>query len=363
MTWVAVAIGGSAIVGGVLGADASKDAAKAQGDASAASIEEQRRQFNTTLRLLDPQRQMGYGAMSDIARLYGWSLPAYQGSGDLLGIGGAGGSGVPLGRDSRMDGNVITVGPHTSGGNDTLVSSSADRMGLGGVFGHGGGYNYAGGSIDPRTGMVTVTDSSPEPYNEALTHYLRTGEWTLDDRKTKYVSTVKSQIDKLRGSGWTWDAQNNRGIIPGAADTVANPTLGGRNESAPGDMSRFFASPDYQFRLSEGNKAIERGAAARGGALSGNAVKAAVDYSGNLASGEYNNYYNKLAAAAGMEQVGTGSAINAGSNYANVVTGLNQAAGDARASGILGQANSITGAANQGLNLFLLQRGGFFNRG
>jgi hypothetical protein len=66
-------------------------------------------------------------------------------------------------------------------------------------------------------------------------------------------------------------------------------------------MSRFFTSPDYQFRQAEGQSAIDRGAAARGGALSGNAIRGGVEYASNLASGEYGNYVNRLLAMGAVQ--------------------------------------------------------------
>lgn len=51
-------------------------------------------------------------------------------------------------------------------------------------------------------------------------------------------------------------------------------------------------SPNYQFNLAEGEKAINRAAAARGDYLSPEAVKELSGYSQNLASNEYLNSYN-----------------------------------------------------------------------
>jgi hypothetical protein len=49
--------------------------------------------------------------------------------------------------------------------------------------------------------------------------------------------------------------------------------------------------PSYQFREAQGLKALERSAAAKGGALGGAAVKSAMRYSSDLASTEYQNSY------------------------------------------------------------------------
>jgi len=55
----------------------------------------------------------------------------------------------------------------------------------------------------------------------------------------------------------------------------------------------FEADPGYQFRLSEGNKSVQAGAAARGGLFSGKTGTDLQDYSQGLASQEYANAYGR----------------------------------------------------------------------
>lgn len=76
--------------------------------------------------------------------------------------------------------------------------------------------------------------------------------------------------------------------------------LGGDAASAGyGNLLRDFAAQDYQadpgyaFRLQEGLKALDRQAAARGGLISGGALKAAQRYGQDLASQEFQNAYNR----------------------------------------------------------------------
>jgi hypothetical protein len=54
--------------------------------------------------------------------------------------------------------------------------------------------------------------------------------------------------------------------------------------------------PGYAFRVSEGNKALNASAAARGGLISGNALKAAQDYGQAAGSQEYTNAFNRYQA-------------------------------------------------------------------
>jgi hypothetical protein len=56
-------------------------------------------------------------------------------------------------------------------------------------------------------------------------------------------------------------------------------------EFKPFALSDFVASPDYQFRKDEGQKAIDRAGSARGNFYSGGALKEAAYFGSNLASG------------------------------------------------------------------------------
>jgi hypothetical protein len=111
-----------------------------------------------------------------------------------------------------------------------------------------------------------------------------------------------------------------------------------------------YMDPSYSFRFTEGLKALDRSAAARGGTMSGGALKAAQRYGQDYASQEFGNAYNRLAAMANVGQTSStnmGNAAgafgaNAGSNY--------MGAANARASGYVGGANALTGGLNQYLN-------------
>ncbi len=119
--------------------------------------------------------------------------------------------------------------------------------------------------------------------------------------------------------------------------------------------------PGYQFRLSEGMKALDRQAAARGGLISGGALKAAQRYGQDLGSQEYGAAYNRLAGMANIGPQAAGVMSNLGQNFAgqygqNLMAGGQAAAqgmlgaGSARASGYMGGANALTGALGSYLN-------------
>lgn len=117
--------------------------------------------------------------------------------------------------------------------------------------------------------------------------------------------------------------------------------------------------PGYAFRLSEGMKALERSAAARGGLLSGGALKATQRFGQDLASQEYQNAYNRAltqynttAALAGIGQTATNAVSGAAGQYGQNAAEAIQNAAAARASGYVGGANALTSAIGTGLNYY-----------
>jgi hypothetical protein len=143
-------------------------------------------------------------------------------------------------------------------------------------------------------------------------------------------------------------------------------------------MDQFQQDPGYQFRLEEGMKALDRQAAARGGLISGSALKAAQRFGQGLASQEYQNAFNRyqaeraaqlqpLQSLAGVgqttaQQIGAAGQQygQAGSNVlgqmASNVGNLMTAGAQARASGYVGGANALTGAFGTGLNFYQNQQ-------
>ena len=137
--------------------------------------------------------------------------------------------------------------------------------------------------------------------------------------------------------------------------------LEGAAEYTPFGMEQFQQDPGYAFRMSEGMKGIERSAAARGGLLSGATLKGIQRYGQDLGSQEYTNAFNRyqternarlnpLQSLAGIGQTSTNQLVAGGQNYANAAGEAMGAAGQARASGYMGSANSLSGALGQYMN-------------
>ena len=127
---------------------------------------------------------------------------------------------------------------------------------------------------------------------ETLTQQLAQNESALAFQKAMYDQT-RADFAPYRESGTANLNQLNTllgiGGNTGAADY-------GRFKTADFTPTDFAAGidPGYAFRLSEGLKGIDRQAAARGGLISGNALKAASGFAGDQASQEYTNAFNRF---------------------------------------------------------------------
>lgn len=134
----------------------------------------------------------------------------------------------------------------------------------------------------------------------------------------------------------------------------------GQLETLGSDPSSIANNPAYQFRLSEGQKALERSAAARGGLNSGGFMKGMARYSQGLASEEYGNQWNRLAQVAGMGQNSANSLGQLGSNYASNMSQLYADKGNAQAAGQQAIGGGISGAIGSIGRLATMGLGGGF---
>jgi hypothetical protein len=157
----------------------------------------------------------------------------------------------------------------------------------------------------------------------------------------------------------------------------ALPELVKASKYTPFTMQQFQQDPGYAFRLKEGQQALDRSAAARGGLISGGALKAAQRYGQEMGSQEYTNAFNRyqaertarlnpLQSLTGMGQTTAQQIGGAGQTMASNVGNLMGSGAAARASGYVGTANALTGglgtylnySQNQNLLASLQNRGG-----
>ena len=111
--------------------------------------------------------------------------------------------------------------------------------------------------------------------------------------------------------------------------------------------------PGYQFRLDEGNKAINAAAAARGLSNSGSTLKALTKYGQDYSSNEYNNAYNRqysrLSSLAGIGQNANQQTSQAAGVYGQSLSNNQIGLGNSIASADIAQANRISQMFGQGI--------------
>ena len=175
-------------------------------------------------------------------------------------------------------------------------------------------------------------------------------------QKQMYDKNVELQAP-FREAGLT--GQNRLMELLGIGGTANAPDYG--KYAKDFSMADYEADPGYAFRLNEGMKGLNATAAARGGLISGNALKAATAYGQDMGSQEYQNAYNRyqtnrsnrlnpLQSLSGIGQTATNTLGNAGQNYATNAGEAYMGAGNARASGYVGSANAWTNALGGVMN-------------
>jgi hypothetical protein len=173
----------------------------------------------------------------------------------------------------------------------------------------------------------------------------------------KMYQEQKGLQEPFRGAGIT--AQNRLLDLLGLSQNKSAEGFGkyGRDFS----MSDFTADPGYAFRLAEGQKTLDRQAAARGGLISGGALKAATRYGQDMGSQEYQNAFNRYQTNRANQlnpldrllTTGQAAASNQGAaagSYGAGASGNITGAGAATAAGQVGSTNALTNALSSYLN-------------
>jgi hypothetical protein len=247
---------------------------------------------------------LGEGALSGIGA---WDGALGSGAG-FIGEGAS--SGIGAWDRALAGGGTSSMGAGGAGWMDALKAGGSKVLGGGG--GGGGGFSWTD-LIEPAISLAGGAYSA----NQA-------------------GKASDAQVAAAREAA----AQFKPWVDNGAWAINQGGTLAGRNgpEAA---KNALMLDPGYQFRLDQGNKALERATAARGGLGSGKYLKDAMSYNQGQASQEYGNSFNRLMALAGMGQTATGSAADYGTQGAN-----------AQAAGYVGKANALTGAIGQGMSMY-----------
>lgn len=279
------------VVAGGLAYEGSRQAGKSAQRGADAATAESARQFDLVRSDTAGQRAIGNSALDTLSSLYGWAAPSQaQYSDEGRQLFGSQG-GIPT-----VDAQRYANDPaYRYAWDKTLAEEKATRPGWNGQ----------------ATYSMQGTDADFARLTESLTR-------NIADYQTQH---------------------------PG-------PTSGAGSGSP--NMGAFFESPDYQFNLAEGQKAIDRSLAARGRALSGAGVKEGERFASGQASGEFNNFTQRLLQIAGLGSAGVNTSANAGMTSAGQIGAAQVNAGNTRASAYMQGAEGVNNAVQGGISNYLL---------
>lgn len=152
-----------------------------------------------------------------------------------------------------------------------------------------------------------------------------------------------------------------------AAPMAAPQTVAPAGLNPEAAFNNYLNSTGYQFRVNEGNKAINQGYAAGGMLESGAALKALQDRGQNIATDYFKDYIGMLANQQGVGLSGASAVAGVGQNYVNTVSANNNSAGTAAANAALAKgainSNLYAGIGNSLGNLAGSMFGGSSYRG
>lgn len=200
------------------------------------------------------------------------------------------------------------------------------------------------GGIVKSVGNIVAAKKQAKATKAAANIAADSAQYAADLQKQMFDKQLELQAP-FRASGLA--AQNRLNELLGLGPRY-DQSQGNFNAADYGKYARDFSmkdfttDPGYAFRVSEGMKALDRQAAARGGLISGGALKAAQRYGQDLGSQEYMNAFNRyqtnranqlnpLQSITGAGQTATnqlaGAAGNYGTNAGNIAMtgGANQA--------------------------------------
>ena len=279
----ALGAAGSAYAG-KRGRDAAGNASDAQAQAAMQANDLQRDMYDQTRADYTPYREVGYGALGQLANFYGIDAPSMtNGTFDA----------EAMGRQRDLERRREQVEGRM------WQSSRRNRLARIGVVG--------------RNSEVDYSALTPEQIQAA--GFGRQGRRWL---------TELGDIDRQMAA-MNQPQQQAAGGAPGQ----------------PADrFAMFRESPDYAFNMEEMERALGRQQAARGNYLSGGAMRELSRYTDGLSNQHLNQQLNRLSALAGVGQTATDSVAGYGANAAGQRGNALMNAGNARASGYIGAANA-----------------------
>lgn len=218
-------------------------------------------------------------------------------------------------------------------------------------------YRQAGGAaltqLQRGLGLASPgnTDHSESNFDAAkFMPYAPDAQRYMDANGVSAYDYYKADGSKAPGDFWK---QTDPGV------NASDPGFGALSKNF--GASDFQTDPGYQFRMQQGQDALDNSAASRGGLLSGAQLKATSQYNQNFASNEYSNAYNRfntnkmnnfnqLSGVAGTGQVANNLVGQLGQQTANNISNNQTSAGAARSSGYIAQGNALNSGLSQGVN-------------
>lgn len=270
---------------------AAKDAARVQARGIDNQIAFQQEAFNAQNRLLAPTRQIGFGAQDMLSRMF-------------------------LGTGSPLAQSAFETGTPSQGAVPDILGPNAGQTVTG-----------TQAVAQPTTGQPTLNAAGEAKFQNLVAAEVGTPESIRANLLNQPQYTTPGQVAPVATVDAGSDAPGT--FQPGSEEF---------------DFSGFYESPGYQFRLEEGNKAIENRLAASGRLDSGAGTKDFIRFNQGMASDEFNNFTNQLFNLAGFGQTANQSTSNALQNTGNQVGQAFANQGTVQASGIVGAANAQSNA-------------------
>jgi hypothetical protein len=302
MTWGAVAVAGVGLVGSVMSSNAAGKAADQQAQSTAQSNALQQYMFDQNRALQMPTINTGNAARDRLSYLLGLSPTGYSG-------GNAGGGSAPTLTYDQLRSQLLSQ--YTKSG---ASSGASNPLNLPPPTSEADAYNqmqqyaqYA--STHPSGGVGS--DGQPYGVGQGPGYWEPGSIGTGADeagKSQRWVSTANQSTSQIDESGL--DAEIKRRLAEQDAarqaqiDAAKNDPNYGRlaqqfqfDTYTPDKFSYtgedLYKDPSYQFRLEQGQKALDRQGAAAGRFLSGRQLQASSNYNQGAASQEFQNAYSR----------------------------------------------------------------------
>ena len=234
-----------------------------------------------------------------------------------------------------------------------------------------GSTNYEGGVTDDQAYISNFTSQlkkkgvgraerfeAANPYGRAVGGNISgmAGPNRFENRSSPVEYNINEAGPENVYSGGVMSRTPNPTTIEASQDGYVQP-----NEN-PGGMEggyNFQTDPGYEFRKAEGERGLDRSAAARGGVISGGHSKDLIRFGQDYASNEYSNVYNRIAGIAG---IGPAAAGASGGYAVQGGQSMGRAASEGANSSAYGDIAASNAWANAGNEIAGMDWNGVFNR-